>query len=289
MKHLIINADDFGWGRKLSDTVVECHLHGIVTSTSLMANMPAAEYAARRATEAPELSVGVHLNLTDGPPISPQAAIPDLLDASGSFPGYAVVRARLWHGKRYFAQVRRELMAQVERCLDLGVHPTHCDSHHGIHKLPVVRNAMLEVMHEKQINRARTTLSYHRMRKDVSFRKAAIPWLHYNLKRAPAIALHAWGHRKIKQAGVSIPDWKATRSMGVPFGITPKEQLLACIAAAPAGCSEILLHPGDHGAEDIPSDWHLRTWAEDTPICLDPEVMSFIRDSGIALISFRSL
>ncbi|MCX5807668.1 MAG: ChbG/HpnK family deacetylase [Proteobacteria bacterium] len=288
-KRLIINADDFGWGRKLTDTIVQCHLQGIVTSTTLMVNMPAAQYAAKRASEVPELSVGVHLNLTEGPPICPHDAIPDLLDEHGNFPGNALQSARLWRGGQYFEEVRRELAAQIERCLDLGVVPTHCDSHHGIHKLPVVRRAMVEAMKEQLIKRARTPLSRHRMRGDTTLYSAVIPWLQHNLKRAPVLVLLHWGHLRLRQAGILTPQWKATRSMGLPSGSSPKEQLLACIAAIPSGCSEILLHPGDHGPEDQPSDWHLKTWAEDTPICLDTEVASFIDESGIELISFRSL
>ncbi|MCK8603940.1 carbohydrate deacetylase [Desulfoferrobacter suflitae] len=286
---LIINADDFGWGRKLSDTILDCHLHGIVTSTTLMVNMPAAEYAAKKAMEAPELSVGVHLNLTEGPPLSKKELVPDLLDESGNFPGYAKIRQRLWRGEKYFTQVIREIKAQVERCLDLGIVPTHCDSHHGVHKFPVVRRAMVSVMRDKIITRARTTLSYHRIRRDVGILQGAIPWLKRNLKRAPAIASHAWGHYSLKHNGITIPDWKATRSMGVPCGPAPKEQLLACILAVPEGCSEILLHPGAHGSEDKPSEWHLRTWEEDTPLCLDQEVASFIQKSGVELVSFRYL
>jgi len=289
-RSIIINADDFGWGFKQTDTIVECHLRGIVTSATLMANMPAAEYAAKRASDVPDLSVGVHLNLTEGPSILPACAVPDLVDESGSFPGNAIQSSRLWRGGgKFFAQVRRELSAQIARCLDLGLKPTHCDSHHGIHKLPVVQRAMVEVMKDNLIKKARTPLSYHRLRSDALMLKSVIPCFRINLLRAPAIGLHILSHFRLRQDGVITPKWKATRSMGVPSGPSPKEQLMSCIAATPSGCSEILLHPGDHGPEDHPSSWHLRTWAEDTPLCLDSEIAYFIQKSGISLISFRAL
>ena len=44
-KYLIVNADDFGMSRGITDGILLAHSAGFLTSTSLMANMPAAEYA----------------------------------------------------------------------------------------------------------------------------------------------------------------------------------------------------------------------------------------------------
>ena len=37
-KYLAVNADDFGFTRDVNAGIVEAHLHGILTSTTLMAN-----------------------------------------------------------------------------------------------------------------------------------------------------------------------------------------------------------------------------------------------------------
>jgi predicted glycoside hydrolase/deacetylase ChbG (UPF0249 family) len=289
-KQLIINADDYGWGKKLTDTIIECHLNGIVTSTTLMVNMPASEYAAKRALGFSLLSVGVHLNLTEGTPILPYREVPDLVNEQGVFPGNSTQSIRLWrYGKNIFNQVYRELSAQIEYCQFLGITPSHCDSHHGIHKLPVVRRAMVRAMLDNKIKRARTPLSYHRIRQDVKKSNSLIPWLHNNVKRAPAILMHILGHQMLRRDGIITPRWKASLGMGLPSGNSPKEQLLSCIAATPNGCSEILLHPGNHDKEDNPSDWQLNTWAKDTPICLDSEVSIFIKNSSIRLMSYNDL
>lgn len=288
-RRLIINADDFGFSQRLTDAIADCHVHGIITSTTLMVNMPAAAYAAERAAELPELGVGLHLNLTEGRPISDAESIPDLVDEKGEFPGNAAQSRRFWRGMDCLPQVRREIRAQVERCIELGVRPTHSDSHHGIHKMPVVRRALVEVLQSYGVPKARTPLSRHRMVPGRRSPEAWLQWLRQNVRRAPSIAFHTWSHLQLRRAGIRTPDWKATRSMGVPAGPSPKEQLLACIAAAPEGVSEILLHPGDHGPDEQPSALRLRTWAEDTPICRDPEVARFIEEEGIELVSFRDL
>jgi len=41
-RQLIINADDFGFTKSIIDGILQAIRHGIVTSTSVMANMPAA-------------------------------------------------------------------------------------------------------------------------------------------------------------------------------------------------------------------------------------------------------
>lgn len=288
-RRLIINADDFGWGCKLTDKIIRCHKHGIVTSTTLLVNMPGTEYAVKQIHDVPKLSVGLHLNLTVGKPITCLQSIPSLIDETGNFPGNAVQSKSLWRGGQFYKQVRLEVEAQVKRCFDLGVTPTHVDSHHGIHKMPVVQRSLIEVLKRYGITKIRTPLSHHRMRKDAPFSSAVVPWLKNNLKRCPVIMFHALSHYRLRKAGFLTPDWKATVRMGVPARSTPREELMACIAAVPYGCSEILLHPGDYGEEDKPTDWMLKTWAEDTPICLDQGIAEFIRKSNIELINFRAL
>ena len=67
---MIINADDFGWSAGVTEGILRAHRDGVVTSASMAVNMPAAEAAARRLTEAPGLGVGVHLNVSQGPALS---------------------------------------------------------------------------------------------------------------------------------------------------------------------------------------------------------------------------
>lgn len=287
-RRLIVNADDFGFSRHVTDTIVHSHRFGIVTSTTLMVNMPAAEYAARAAREVPSLGVGLHLNLTEGRPTAPIDAVPALVDDQGDFPGNAAQTRRIQSSTEAEGQIEIEIDAQLKRCIDLGVQPTHCDSHHGIHKLPAVRRALVRAMRRHGISKARTPLSRHRLVPRASLSARWI-WLQKNLRRAPSIAVHAWSHRQLRRAGIATPDWKATRSMGIPARNDPKDEILACIAATPRGVSEILLHPGSFGPEENPSAWRRKTWAEDTPICVDPEVVSRIRELGIELISFRDL
>lgn len=132
LRQLIVNADDFGVTPGVSRGIIRAHNEGIVTSTTVLANMPpAAEWVRRAQADAPGLGMGLHLNLTQGRPVSPPEAVPDLVDESGRFlPRDALIR-RL--PQLDMAQVEREMRAQVASFqAAAGTAPDHLDSHHHI-------------------------------------------------------------------------------------------------------------------------------------------------------------
>jgi len=105
---LIVNADDFGGDEGTNRGVIVAHERGIVTSASLMVNMPGAKSAARLAREYPNLSLGLHVNFSAG------NRVIDLGD----------LRAQ-----------RQELERQCSMFTDMiGEIPTHIDSHHHVHR-----------------------------------------------------------------------------------------------------------------------------------------------------------
>jgi chitin disaccharide deacetylase len=105
MKWLIVTADDFGISRGINSGIVEAHLRGVVTSTSLMVNRPACEEAVALALQCPKLSLGLHLEL-DG--VNP---------------------------KNVPAEIERQQMRFLEL---VGSAPTHVDTHHDLHRDPEV-------------------------------------------------------------------------------------------------------------------------------------------------------
>jgi len=110
VKHLIVNGDDFGASSGINRGIIEAHERGILTSASLMVDLPGAEEAAERAQDSPGLSVGLHVVLTreDG--------------NRTVLPGGAT----------------DEIERQFERFYALlGKPPTHLDSHHNVHFEPV--------------------------------------------------------------------------------------------------------------------------------------------------------
>jgi predicted glycoside hydrolase/deacetylase ChbG (UPF0249 family) len=104
VKCLVVNADDFGISDGVNRGILHAHVHGIVTSASLMVAGGAAEAAARLARDHAGLGIGLHWDLDELP----------LEDPDG---------------------IRAELSRQLEAFERLmGRPPTHLDSHHHVHR-----------------------------------------------------------------------------------------------------------------------------------------------------------
>ena len=104
-KKLIINADDLGLSRGITDGIVLAHREGILTSASLMVNQPATEYAVEQLRCLPTLDVGIHLNLCQGSPVLPAKSVPSLVDSTGKFhsPGEMGRRLVRWLARQRIA------------------------------------------------------------------------------------------------------------------------------------------------------------------------------------------
>ncbi len=110
-----------------------------------MVNYPAAAEAGRLARENETLGVGLHLQLTGGGrPALPPEQVRSLLDAKGEFRPIAERLAGA-DPKEAMAEAR----AQLRRFRELvGRLPSHFDSHHHVHKLPVGEEIILTLAWE---------------------------------------------------------------------------------------------------------------------------------------------
>jgi predicted glycoside hydrolase/deacetylase ChbG (UPF0249 family) len=132
-KLLIVHADDIGVSRAENVATERAFERGAVTSGSVMVPAPwfpdfAAYYRAH-----PGLDVGIHITLTaewdyyKWGGISPAGEIESLLDEQGHL--YPTVEAVAQHAVP--AEVEREVRAQIDRAVALGIRPTHLDTHMG--------------------------------------------------------------------------------------------------------------------------------------------------------------
>lgn len=139
MTKIIINADDFGFSRGVNYGIVDSHLKGIVTSATMMMNATATKHAITLAKETPSLKVGVHLVLTWGRPLLHD--VPTLVDESGNFKKQPFVYGD--PESISLDDLEREWTAQIEKCLNAGLAPSHLDSHHHMHGIkefyPVIK------------------------------------------------------------------------------------------------------------------------------------------------------
>ena len=132
-KLLIIHADDLAVAHSVDAASFDALDKGNVTSASIMVPTPWLTEVAAYASTHPYADLGLHLTLTAEwatyrwGSVASADKVPSLLDSTGTFPKDVDPVAR----NAKFDEVDRELRAQVERALALGIRPTHLDSHMG--------------------------------------------------------------------------------------------------------------------------------------------------------------
>ncbi|MEO8380494.1 MAG: ChbG/HpnK family deacetylase [Acidobacteriota bacterium] len=143
---MLFAADDFGMTAGVSAGIVESIRNGVVGATTAMVCVDGAEaHIARFAPEIPG-RIGAHLQLTDGVPRANPAKVRSLLGEDGRFPrkAHQMRLVRSW-------EVEREWRAQLAVLAELGITPTHLDSHHHAHRQPGAFQAYRELAREMKI------------------------------------------------------------------------------------------------------------------------------------------
>lgn len=232
---LVVNADDFGISRGVNRGIIEAHQRGLVTSASLMANLPAAEDALTRAAITPGLGLGLHLTLTAGRPLSPPAAVPSLVDLDGRFLALGGLLARLSLGRVRAEDLERELLAQIEWALRRGLRPSHLDGHHHIHVHPRVAPIVIRLARDHGIRWVRCPVEggpsaglLRRSRTDAA--------------RTLAISAFALLTRAlVRRAGLRTTQHFRGIGLGMGFG---EPSLVAALERLPGGLTELMTHPG---------------------------------------------
>lgn len=266
MKRLIINADDFGLTDSVNRGIIECHRAGTVTSTTLMVNGRAGREAAAMAAANPSLAVGLHLNLTSGRPVSPPRAVPSLLGENGGFPGYKRAVLRLTTGTARRRELETEVAAQIEKCVAMGVAPTHIDSHRHLHAHPRLASVLAEVCPPLGIMKIR---GYHMAPRSLG-----------------ALAVAAVALLGGQTASMSSPE----RFFGVE--VMGKKNMAAALGrqlTAPGDTMEFMCHPGFADEElSLVSSYNILREAE-LGALLSREMKDVIQSSGVKLVSYRDL
>lgn len=146
---VVVTADDFGIGLQTSRGIIQAHLAGPVTTTSMMViTREHAQASVGLLEAAPRLDVGLHIVLTAcGHPPLKAAKNSGLVDRAGNFLG----NGRLWlaalSGRLNKDAVAEEIAAQAELFRRMvGRPPTHVDAHHHAHQLPTIRQALIDVI-----------------------------------------------------------------------------------------------------------------------------------------------
>ena len=128
MRRLIINADDFGFTAGVNRGIVEAHEHGVVTSTTLMANGAAFRQATELAKQFPKLSIGCHVVLIQESPVLRPEKVPSLTRSGRFRGGLKTFAAHALAGRFDSAEITAEATAQIRKLRAAGLTVSHLET-----------------------------------------------------------------------------------------------------------------------------------------------------------------
>jgi chitin disaccharide deacetylase len=287
-KRLIVNADDFGMTEGVNRGILESHRHGIVTSTTLLATGAAFESAVAAGREHPRLGIGVHLNLSEGRPVSPPAEIPSLVDPQGRLhltPGklcFAIITGRV-----RMAEIETELRAQITKAMNAGIIPTHVDGHMHVHVLPGVSKAVVKVAQEFHIPAVRCPVEPASALRATKARNESLTKRRLISLAVSANALRLRG--LAENAGLAYP----ARFYGIfATGYLDTQAIAQILQFLPntADPCELMCHPGyiDAALADTGGDLQQQRETERAALT-SPDTLRELSSNGISLVTYREL
>lgn len=221
-KLLIIHADDLAVAHSEDIASFDALDRQAVTSASIMVPCPWLTEVADYAKAHPEADLGLHLTLTSEwktyrwGPVESKDKVPSLLDPQGYLwpetgPAAQNIKAE---------EVEREIRAQVERAIAMGIHPTHLDSHMGV----LFSRADLFAIYVKVA------------------REYKLPFLAMRDPNAPPSLLSALSDKDIVPDAIVIADPKVNVAEWKTF-------YLSAIKNLKPGLTEFIVHLGHDDAE----------------------------------------
>jgi len=268
-KLLVVNADDFGFTPDVNEGIVEAHRRGILTATTLMANGSAFEDAVRWWRETQSLDIGCHLVLIGGKSQLSGKALPDS-------PAQLLGALALREVRPY-----EELRAQVLRILEVGIRPSHLDTHKHTHLAPPVLDAVARLSEEFAIRWVRRPFDF-----PLNALRGSVP----RLKRATGYALGLLRqrfHRVLARHGCRTTDHFAG------FQITGRfrtEELVRLMSIIPDGSTELMCHPGQCGEALRSARTRLKeSRVRELEALVAAETREAVERNGIELVNFAGL
>ncbi len=271
---LIIHADDLGMCHSINTGAFRALQEGNVNSASLMMTGPWLPEAVQFARDHAEGDHGIHLTLNSEwenlrwPALSPQDAVRGLLDPQGYF--WKTMRDTA--GRASVEEYERELRAQIDRALKLGLRPTHLDTHLGtIFERKDFLETALEIAKEYRI-------------------PLMVP-------DPTPVTLRRWGNRDYL-----TPDFvKRLKASGAPLlaGLYSSteagdeaavlKEYKRILRNLPVGVSQIILHLGEESGElkAMTPSWRIQT--SDFAFAMDPEVKSILEEAGVKRVQWKDI
>lgn len=266
-KLLIIHADDLAVAHSVDAASFDALDRRAVSSASIMMTDPWITEVATYARAHPDADLGLHLTLTSEwhtyrwGSVESKDRVSSLLDSAGT----------LWSSTEQVAraarpvEAEREIRAQVERALAMGIRPTHLDSHMGsLFATPELFATLVKVAHEY---------------------------------RLPFLSVRSTDERARLRFPISDKDIALDAVIGIGTGVPSSEWsawYVKAIENLKPGLTELIVHLGHDDAElqavtvdhpDFGSAWRQR----DYDVMTSPAFAKALKDNQIVVVQWRDL
>jgi hopanoid biosynthesis associated protein HpnK len=290
VRRLIVNADDFGFTTGVNRAITEAHIHGIVTSSTLMATGRAFDDAVRLAATLPRLSVGCHVLLIDGEPVLEAQRLPSIArpySGGARFrDGLKSFAARALLGRLNPEEIELEATAQIRKLQSAGIPVSHIDTHKHTHLFPAVLRPLLRAARVCGVHAVRNPFGPRKPLKSSELLTRPGLWTRYAEVRILR-GLAAKFRDTAKREGLVTPDG----TFGIVVTGALDEKLFRGIAAIiPEGTWEFVCHPGYNDDDLQSAKTRLRQSREtELRVLTIPEARQLLLDQGIELLSYHEL
>jgi chitin disaccharide deacetylase len=263
-KLLIVHADDLAVAHSVDSASFDALEKNAVTSASILVPCPWLTEVADYTKAHSDADLGLHLALTSEwkayrwGPVESKDKVASLLDPAGTLWSQTAPVAA--HAKPEEAD--REIRAQIEHALSLGIHPTHLDSHMGtLFSTPALFAAYVKVAHE-----------YH------------LPFL---ALRIPGADLSALSDKDVVLDSIIIANPDVRREQWKDF-------YLNAVKTLKPGLTEMIVHLGHDdaelqaitvGQEAFGSAWRQR----DYDFVTSPEFRQTLQENHVILVKWKDL
>lgn len=211
------HADDYGVTAEQSRRILACHTQGALNSISVIPNSQALGESLSLLEQAdPELRIRrvLHLNFVEGKPLAGADKVGLLVDKDGYF-NRSFIQIWKWNytkrgvkREELKSQLKQEITAQIDAVTkSYDYHITAIDAHQHYHMIPIVFDALMEVLDERK------ELSIQEIRipvdpvkplwaaRDLPHRVPVVNWLKWGILKA-----YAGRNRRILQTkGIESP------------------------------------------------------------------------------------
>jgi predicted glycoside hydrolase/deacetylase ChbG (UPF0249 family) len=272
---VILHADDIGMCYEANQAAQSALAKGEYRSAAAMVPCPWFNEMAAWCVAHPEHDVGLHITLTSEwkyyrwGPMAGREKVPGLVDPQGYL--FREVAGVVRSAKA--EEVAAEIRAQLARARQLGMQPSHIDTHMGtVYARHDYTKVYLQIAMEEQIP---AMVIEMRPATIAKFRSQGYPLTDETARM---------------QASYTLPKLDDFHSVGEGKTYEEKRQkFFDQLRLLPPGLHEIIFHPSveTEGLKKITNSWQQRVW--ENRLFTDPVVGQYIKDNEIIVTSWKQV